>query len=97
MEQKIGHLSGGQKSRVAFAMVTFVKPHVLVMDEPSSHLDLETNQALVDALRTFPGAVVMVSHDQYLLENVCTEFWALQNKQITIFRSFETTRNYCFK
>jgi len=68
-------LSGGQKSRVAFACISLTNPHILVMDEPSNHLDIEAMDALSDALRNFQGGVLMVSHDVTLLQNVCTSLW----------------------
>jgi len=72
-----GQMSGGQKSRVAFAMLAFTKPNLIVMDEPTNHLDLETIDALIEALRTFTGGVVVVSHDQHFIEKVCTQLWVV--------------------
>ncbi|EDV24205.1 uncharacterized protein TRIADDRAFT_27065, partial [Trichoplax adhaerens] len=68
-------LSGGQKSRTAFALMTWKTPHVIIMDEPTNHLDIESVEALGKALSKFKGGVVLVSHDQYLVESVCNEFW----------------------
>lgn len=73
--QPIGLLSGGQKSRVAFACLAITQPHILVLDEPSNHLDIEAMDALSDALRVFEGGVLMVSHDVTMLSNVCTSLW----------------------
>ncbi|KAI8872091.1 P-loop containing nucleoside triphosphate hydrolase protein [Ramicandelaber brevisporus] len=73
--QKIETLSGGQKSRVAFAVLAMQRPHVLVLDEVSNHLDVESMDALSRALETFEGAVVLVSHDEWLLQAVCKELW----------------------
>ncbi|KAL1849002.1 ATP-binding cassette, regulator of translational elongation [Paecilomyces lecythidis] len=73
--QRMELLSGGQKSRVAFACLSLTNPHILVMDEPSNHLDIEAMDALSDALRNFQGGVLMVSHDVTLLQNVCTSLW----------------------
>jgi len=61
-------LSGGQKSRVALAKVTWTKPHLLLLDEPSNHLDIDAVDALIEGLATFKGGVLMVSHDQHLIE-----------------------------
>jgi ATP-binding cassette subfamily F protein 3 len=61
--QKMEILSGGQKSRVAFAILSLQNPHILVLDEPSNHLDIEAMDALADALKNFSGGVLMVSHD----------------------------------
>jgi ATP-binding cassette subfamily F protein 3 len=73
--QKMEFLSGGQKSRVAFACLSLTNPHILVLDEPSNHLDIEGMDALSDALQRFEGGVVMVSHDVTMLQNVCKSLW----------------------
>ncbi len=73
--QKLDLLSGGQKSRVAFACLSLTNPHILVLDEPSNHLDIEAMDALSSALRQFQGGVLMVSHDVTMLQNVCTSLW----------------------
>lgn len=77
--QKLELLSGGQKSRVAFACLSLTNPHILVLDEPSNHLDIEAMDALSDALRQFAGGVLMVSHDVTMLQNVCTSLWVCDN------------------
>ncbi|PYH41810.1 putative AAA family ATPase GCN20 [Aspergillus saccharolyticus JOP 1030-1] len=73
--QRMELLSGGQKSRVAFACLSLTNPHILVLDEPSNHLDIEGMDALSEALQNFEGGVVMVSHDVTMLQNVCTSLW----------------------
>lgn len=73
--QRMGLLSGGQKSRVAFACLSLTEPHVLVLDEPSNHLDIEAMDAMAAALRNFAGGVLMVSHDVTMLQSVCTSLW----------------------
>ncbi|KAJ5907952.1 ABC transporter ATP-binding protein [Penicillium taxi] len=73
--QRMEFLSGGQKSRVAFACLSLTNPHILVLDEPSNHLDIEGMDALSSALQRFEGGVVMVSHDVTMLQNVCTSLW----------------------
>jgi ATP-binding cassette subfamily F protein 3 len=77
--QKIGKLSGGQKSRVAFALLTYKEPHLLVMDEPTNHLDIESIEALILAVQRFKGGLLCVSHDQYFLANVVNEYWSVAN------------------
>lgn len=73
--QKMVQLSGGQKSRVAFACLALTNPHILVLDEPSNHLDIEAMDALAEALNEFQGGVLMVSHDVTMLQMVCTSLW----------------------
>ena len=71
----MGLLSGGQKSRVTFACLSLTNPHILVLDEPSNHLDIEALDALSEALQKFQGGVLMVSHDVTMLQNVCSSLW----------------------
>ncbi len=83
--QKMELLSGGQKSRVAFACLSLQNPHILVLDEPSNHLDIEAMDALSDALRNFAGGVLMVSHDVTMLQNVCTSLWVCDGGMVEKF------------
>ncbi|KAK4157061.1 hypothetical protein C8A00DRAFT_40543 [Chaetomidium leptoderma] len=83
--QKMELLSGGQKSRVAFACLALTNPHILVLDEPSNHLDIEAMDALAEALREFQGGVLMVSHDVTMLQTVCTSLWVCDNGTVEKF------------
>ena len=83
--QKLELLSGGQKSRVAFACLSLTNPHILVLDEPSNHLDIEAMDALATALQQFQGGVLMVSHDVTMLQNVCTSLWVCDNGTVEKF------------
>ncbi|KAK7705139.1 ATP-binding cassette, regulator of translational elongation [Botryosphaeria dothidea] len=83
--QKMALLSGGQKSRVAFSCISLQNPHILVLDEPSNHLDIEAMDALSTALREFQGGVLMVSHDVTMLQNVCTALWVCDHGTIEHF------------
>jgi len=83
--QKLELLSGGQKSRVAFACLSLTNPHILVLDEPSNHLDIEAMDALSTALQQFQGGVLMVSHDVTMLQNVCTSLWVCDNGMVEKF------------
>ena len=83
--QKLGLLSGGQKSRVAFACLSLTNPHILVLDEPSNHLDMEAMDALSEALQKFEGGVLMVSHDVTMIQNVCTSLWVCDNGTVEKF------------
>lgn len=78
--QPIGTLSGGQKSRLVFASITMSQPHILILDEPTNHLDFVTITALKDAITSFRGAVLLVSHDQELME-ICDELWLVEKKK----------------
>lgn len=83
--QKMEFLSGGQKSRVAFACLALTNPHILVLDEPSNHLDIEAMDALSDALKAFEGGVLMVSHDVTMLQTVCTSLWVCESGTVEQF------------
>lgn len=78
-------LSGGQKSRVAFAKITFNKPHILLLDEPSNHLDLDAVEALIQGLVLFQGGVLMVSHDEHLISGSVDELWVVSQGRATPF------------
>ncbi|XP_031501783.1 ABC transporter F family member 3 isoform X2 [Nymphaea colorata] len=79
-------LSGGQKSRVAFAKITFKKPHIILLDEPSNHLDLDAVEALIQGLVLFQGGVLMVSHDEHLISGSVGELWAVSEGKVTPFQ-----------
>ena len=83
--QKLELLSGGQKSRVAFACLSLTNPHILVLDEPSNHLDIEAMDALSSALQNFGGGVLMVSHDVTMLQTVCTSLWICDDGKVEKF------------
>eukprot|EP00743_Colponemidia_sp_Colp-15_P001951 GILK01002123.1.p1 GENE.GILK01002123.1~~GILK01002123.1.p1 ORF type:complete len:715 (+),score=135.70 GILK01002123.1:47-2146(+) len=83
--QPIFTLSGGQKSRVAFAVMTWTKPHIMILDEPTNHLDLDAVNALIMALSSFEGGVVLVSHDQHLISSVCDELWVVKDGSVRQF------------
>lgn len=76
-KQDFRTLSGGQRARVALAIMSWRKPHVLILDEPTNFLDLETSAALAQALVEFPGGVLVVSHDADFVEKVTDELWVV--------------------
>jgi ATP-binding cassette subfamily F protein 3 len=91
----MGLLSGGQKSRVAFAALAYKKPHVLVIDEGSNHLSMDAADALVEAVQNFKGGLMVVSHDQYFVSNTCTELWVVDDGIATKFRgTFDEYKDY---
>jgi len=71
----IAPFSGGEKARLALALLIYQRPNLLLLDEPTNHLDLEMRYALSRALQDFEGALVVVSHDRYLLRTVADDFW----------------------
>ncbi|KAK0586268.1 hypothetical protein LWI29_003920 [Acer saccharum] len=87
-------LSGGQKSRVAFAKITFKKPHIILLDEPSNHLDLDAVEALIQGLVLFQGGILMVSHDEHLISGSVEELWAVSEGHVTPFHgTFQDYKN----
>ena len=66
--QKVGKLSGGERARLALALITRDAPHMLILDEPTNHLDVDAREALVQALNAYDGAVILVSHDRHMVE-----------------------------
>jgi ATP-binding cassette subfamily F protein 3 len=77
--ETIRNFSGGEKARLALALVVWQKPNLLLLDEPTNHLDLEMRHALTMALQGFEGALVIVSHDRYLLSNTVDAFYSIHN------------------
>lgn len=73
----VKNLSGGEKTRLSFAMIAAKAPQLIIMDEPTNHLDFETKQSLIAAIKNFNGAVVLVSHDWELLENTMSNYWLI--------------------
>ena len=83
--EPINHFSGGEKARLALALIVWEKPNVLLLDEPTNHLDLEMRQALTLALQDFEGAVLVVSHDRHLLRNTVDEFLLVADSRVCAF------------
>ncbi len=73
--EAIAPFSGGEKARLALALVVYRKPNLLLLDEPTNHLDLDMRHALELALQAYAGAVVLVSHDRHLLSTACDQLW----------------------
>ncbi len=84
-ETPVGDLSGGEKARLLLNLIAFNGPHLLILDEPTNHLDMDSRAALADALDTYEGAVLLISHDRFLIERSIDRLWIVQNG---------TVRNY---
>ena len=84
--KKIGSLSGGEKTRLAFVKLLLRKPPLLLLDEPTNYLDLDTLDWLENYLKSYTGAILVVSHDQYFLDNLATQIFELQFGKLTVFK-----------
>lgn len=84
--KKAGVLSGGEQTRLRLARLLLERPDILILDEPTNHLDLETMEWLETYLKTYRGAVLVVSHDRYFLDAVCTRIWELAGKTILTYK-----------
>ena len=85
VQRKAGTLSGGERARVALALMMLSRANLLVLDEPTNHLDVESIEALEDAIEGYPGTVLLVSHDRALLRALATRVWELHDRHITVF------------
>ncbi len=83
---KVKSFSGGEKARLALALIVFQKPNLLLLDEPTNHLDINMRQALTMAMQTYNGAVIIVSHDRYLLEATVDEYWLVNKGDVKPFQ-----------
>lgn len=83
--EKIDSFSGGEKSRLALALIVYQRPNLLLLDEPTNHLDLEMRQALATALQEFTGSLIVVSHDRFLLSSVVEDFYLINDGKIEEF------------
>ncbi|HEY3890698.1 MAG TPA: ABC-F family ATP-binding cassette domain-containing protein [Bradyrhizobium sp.] len=81
----VGSLSGGEKARLLLGLATFFGPNMIILDEPTNHLDIDSRAALAEAINEFPGAVIMVSHDRYLIEACADQLWVVANRAVTTY------------
>ncbi len=79
------HLSGGEKTRLCLALVAVEKPQLLILDEPSNHLDIDSREALIEAINEFPGAIVLISHDRHLVELTADRLWLVQDGRVRVY------------
>ncbi|MBG0811763.1 ABC-F family ATP-binding cassette domain-containing protein [Methylosinus sp. H3A] len=84
-ETKIERLSGGEKARLLLGVASFAGPHLLILDEPTNHLDIDSRAALVEAINAHEGAIVLVSHDRYLLEACADQLWLVEGGTVRAF------------
>ena len=85
-DQKISNLSGGQKTRLALAKLLLQKPDVLILDEPTNHLDIDTIEWLEGYLKKYSGAVVIVSHDRYFIDQIATTVYEIEYRKCTKYK-----------
>ena len=78
-------LSGGEKARLLLGLATFFGPNMIILDEPTNHLDIDSRAALAEAINEFPGAVIMVSHDRYLIEACADRLWVVADQTVTAY------------
>ena len=81
----VNTLSGGEKARLLLGLATFAAPHLIILDEPTNHLDIDSRAALIEAINDYPGAVILVSHDRYLLEACADRLWLVQGGKVAPF------------
>ena len=84
--QRMSTLSGGQRSRVLLAELAFSNPHMLLLDEVTNHLDMESIEALIKALNEFEGGVVFVSHDQHFISSVASSLYLVDHGKVEPFQ-----------
>jgi ATP-binding cassette, subfamily F, member 3 len=82
-DTKVANLSGGEKARLLLGLATFFGPNLIILDEPTNHLDIDSRAALAEAINDFPGAVIMVSHDRFLIETCADRLWLVANSKVT--------------
>ncbi len=82
----IGTLSGGQRSRVALARLTLQGANFLLLDEPTNHLDLDTQEILEQVLRAFPGTILLVTHDRWLVQALATHIWRVDGSELRVYK-----------
>jgi ATP-binding cassette, subfamily F, member 3 len=85
VDTNVENLSGGEKARLLIGLATLPGPHLIIFDEPTNHLDIDSRAALIEAINAYPGAVILVSHDRYLLEACADRLWHVANGSVTPF------------
>jgi ATP-binding cassette subfamily F protein 3 len=85
--KKLSALSGGERSRVALALLSLMEGNLILLDEPTNHLDLKSQEILEAALLAYEGTIILVSHDRALLEAVATQIWEIRDHRLQVFSS----------
>ncbi|SUC35533.1 Uncharacterized ABC transporter ATP-binding protein YheS [Providencia rustigianii] len=88
-QQKVATLSGGERARLLFIGLSLAEYELILLDEPTNHLDLEGKEALSDQILQFNGALLVVSHDKWLIENSCQRYWYIHNNQLEEYLNLE--------
>jgi ATP-binding cassette subfamily F protein 3 len=84
--KQVGALSGGERGRLALAVLTLQGVNVLLLDEPTNHLDIPTREVLQESLEAFDGTIILVTHDRYLVSELATQIWELRDGRLHVFR-----------
>jgi len=85
--KKLSALSGGERSRVALALLSLMEGNLILLDEPTNHLDLKSQEILEAALLAYEGTIILISHDRALLESVATQIWEIRDHRLQVFSS----------
>jgi ATP-binding cassette, subfamily F, member 3 len=85
VEEPVGPFSGGEKARLALALIVWQKPNLLLLDEPTNHLDIDMREALAEALQEFEGTLVVVAHDRHLLKATADQLWLVADGEVKEF------------
>jgi ATP-binding cassette subfamily F protein 3 len=91
----VGDLSGGEQARIALAILALQGANLLILDEPTNHLDIPSQEVLQDVLSSFPGTLLIVTHDRYLINIMHAHVWALEDRTIMLFKEgYQAYRNW---
>ncbi|MDP2090532.1 MAG: ABC-F family ATP-binding cassette domain-containing protein [Candidatus Gracilibacteria bacterium] len=95
LDKKVSDLSGGQTSKLLFAILGQKECNLLILDEPTNHLDYDTRESLEESLKDFPGSLLFISHDRYFVNKLATNIWFIDNSELSI--SYGNYEDYRFK
>ncbi|MCA9979715.1 MAG: ABC-F family ATP-binding cassette domain-containing protein, partial [Anaerolineales bacterium] len=84
--KKIGSLSGGERGRLALAVLALQNANLLLLDEPTNHLDVTSQELLQETLEQFEGTILLVSHDRYLIDHLATQIWAIEGGELVVYK-----------